>query len=291
MVPSALRCLRSRSTAAVLPYATSSGIAFASGTVLPSDPAVALGNGKVHRVPVLSGSNRDEARLTTMYAELLAGAFTADSYRRTLRNAFGSRADEVEREYPAGEDPGLAFATMDTDRVFACPQLETTRLLAKAVTTRRGGKAVPGVWGYEFADRGAPTYAPYFAKRPAGAAHASELAYLFDLRGPAPYHGTAPAGLTVIQHKLGNELIAEWTRFARTGRATWRPFANPAYKNPSHANSADRGPTDGRSAYESSADRDLADHRSAYVRSFAPGAIGRTDAWTVHRCGFWRGTP
>lgn len=63
----------------------------------------------------------------------------------------------VERVYPAGADPGLAFATMDTDRVFACPQLRTGRDLSRVTRT----------CGYEFDDPDAPTYSQYFGTRPA----------------------------------------------------------------------------------------------------------------------------
>ncbi|WP_378738956.1 hypothetical protein [Nocardia brasiliensis] len=50
---------------------------------------------------------------------------------------------------------------MDTDRVFACPQLATSRALATRTPT----------YGFEFVDPDAPTLVPYYSARPAGAAH------------------------------------------------------------------------------------------------------------------------
>ncbi|AHH97126.1 carboxylesterase/lipase family protein [Kutzneria albida] len=196
-----LECLRDKHFEDLLRYEAGFGPAYGTPT-LPQDPVLALRRGEVNRVPVLSGNTRDEARLTTMYSELLAGPFTVDGYTSLLRTTFGEeRAAAIEGAYPAGADPGLAFATMDTDRVFACPQLATNRELAR----------VTRVHGYEFADEDAPTYSQYFGPRPPGAAHGSELAYLFDLRGGAPYRGTQHAELTAPQRELGDTMIDAWT--------------------------------------------------------------------------------
>jgi para-nitrobenzyl esterase len=238
----ALRCLRHThpDPADLLKYeAAGFGPAFGTGT-LPENPVTALAAGRVHPVPVLSGNTRDEARLTTMLVELLAGPFTAQSYDSVLRTTFGAGvAGAIERTYPAGADAGLAFATMDTDRVFACPQLETGHQLARVSRT----------YGYEFADPDAPTYSMYFSPRPPGASHAAELAYLFDLRGGAPYRGTTHAELTAPQQALANSMIDIWTDFARTGRVPWP--TQPA------------------------------------VQSLAPRRIGPVDGWAEHHCALW----
>ncbi len=234
--PEALRCLRHEhpDVRDLLEFQAGFGPAYGTAT-LPQNPEVALAGGHVHRVPVLSGNNRDEARLTTMYAELLAGAFTPQTYDSVLRQAFDApRAEAVEREYAVGTDAGLTFAAMDTDRVFACPQLQTGRELARVTRT----------YGYEFADPDAPTYSQYFGTRPPGASHGAELAYLFDLRSGAPYRGTTPTELTPPQRELGDTMIDIWTSFARTGRAPWPTLPTVQSLAPQRI-----GPTDGWSAH------------------------------------------
>ncbi|GAA3865800.1 carboxylesterase family protein [Saccharothrix violaceirubra] len=205
-------CLRGRSTEELLRHEAGFGPAYGTPT-LPENPVTAVAAGRVHRVPVLSGNTRDEARLTTMYAELPLGrTLTAQEYAEALRVAFGAdRAAAVLREYPAGADAGAALSALDTDRVFACPQLRTGRDLARFTP----------VHAYEFADPDAPTSSMYFGQRPAGASHGSELAYVFDLR-VGPYAGLTPTSLTPRQRALSDTMIDNWAGFVRTGTVPWR---------------------------------------------------------------------
>ena len=137
-----MSCLRGKG-AACSPRSPRSSFGPAYGTaVLPVDPAQAVRRGRVLPVPVLSGSTHDEARLTTMIVELLAGPVTAERYRPCCAPRSGRRGRRHRADYPdAGSDPGLAFATMDTDRVFACPQLRTDRALS--VQPERTGSSSP----------------------------------------------------------------------------------------------------------------------------------------------------
>jgi para-nitrobenzyl esterase len=231
----AITCLRGKSPAALLGAVTRTGAAFDPAydtTTLPEDPAPALRRGRIHRVPVLSGNNHDEARLTTMIIELLAGKLTPDTYRAALRSTFGrSKAEAIEHHYPvpAGGDAGLAFATMDTDRVFVCPQLQTSQALARRTRT----------YGFEFAEPSAPTLSPYYGARPPGAAHTSELASLFDLRNGGPYQGTKKTELTPAERELGNTMIDTWTAFARTGRTAWPAYPTVQSLAPQHIGPVD----------------------------------------------------
>ncbi|WP_051499298.1 carboxylesterase/lipase family protein [Nocardia sp. BMG51109] len=202
-------------------------------------------------VPVLSGTTRDESRLTTMYAEFTTGPLTRERYEQVLTQAFGTAADEVRSRYPLrdyDDQPRLAFSAIDTDRVFACPQLATGRRLA----------AGSAVYAYEFADRTAPTMSPFLTDMPAGAAHGSELAYLFGARSGGPWGpGFAPQPLSAEQRDLSDAMIRAWTGFARTGRPaeTWPAFTP---------------------------DRPRA-------HTFALGAADSTDVATAHHCDLWDG--
>jgi para-nitrobenzyl esterase len=213
--PGAIACLRAKSVSELLPY--EGGFGPAVGTsVLPVDPSEALRLGRFHRVPVLSGNTRDEMTLTTMLAEYLQGRrIDRRQLRSLLEERFGSDAAAIEQRYRvASADPSEAFAAIDTDRAFACPQLSTTAALSRYTSS----------YGYEFADRTAPTYSLWLNDLEPGASHASELAYLFDLRSGAPYRGLISVDLTADQRKLADRMIDHWTSFARSGKPGWPRF-------------------------------------------------------------------
>lgn len=245
-------CLRDVEPERLAPYTPRFGIATGTRT-LPVQPDEALTSGRFHRVPVLSGSNRDESRLTAMFVEYLTGPITQERHDALLDRTFGPDADAVRSHYPVAEydnDPTLAFAAIETDRVFVCPQLATDRQLAHHTPT----------YGYEFADRTAPTYTPFLTDLPPGAAHASELAYLFGLRFGGPWGpGMQPVELDTAQRELGDKMIDYWTQFAHTGHPD-TPGAWPSF-----------------------------DAGNPYVQSLAtgPDGIGQVDAAAEHQCGLW----
>ncbi len=102
---------------------------------LPEHPVEATLAGKVHPVPVISGSTRDEARLLVTLETLANGLFGGmdeDDYRERLDEAFGDDAAAIEETYPASAypSPEVAWATVLTDRVWAKPALEQHRAYA-----------------------------------------------------------------------------------------------------------------------------------------------------------------
>ena len=167
--------------------------------ILPERPDQALAAGRFSRIPVMSGTTRDEQRLATAF---LPQAFTEEGYQQLLSDAFGDRAPEVALRYPssASGSSAVAWAAVATDRVWSCTQLTADRRLATRTPT----------YAYEFADRGAPTQFPFPPGLPPGAYHASELAYLFDLPGFVP-------AFTPAQQELADQLIRYWGQFAATG--------------------------------------------------------------------------
>lgn len=209
--PEALRWLREQPASKVLGHAGKFGIAAFGGTVLPIHPAEALRQGRSHAVPVLSGFNRHEGRAMALGQMLLAGGkpMTEDEYRGLLGKAFGSRAREVEAVYPRTKDdtPALAWSAIYTDRMFAWPQLEATRLLARRAPA----------FAFEFAAPDAPGLLPFFPGFPPGAMHSGELPFLFEC-GNSPIDMTGKhVPLTDEQRALAATMVRYWTRFARTG--------------------------------------------------------------------------
>ncbi|GAA2776361.1 carboxylesterase/lipase family protein [Saccharopolyspora taberi] len=163
--------------------------------VLPELPDDALRAGRFHRVPMIAGGTRDEARLfVALFFDV-----NADSYRQLLAESFGADADRVALEYPPGENPALAWADITGDRAWALSTWDFAHALAPRVPT----------YFYEFADRSAPPIVPFPEGFPPGAHHSAEVAYQFDLR--------EPADLDAEQWRLAEAMNAYWATFARTG--------------------------------------------------------------------------
>ncbi|MGY4772782.1 carboxylesterase/lipase family protein [Kribbella sp. CWNU-51] len=207
-----LHCLRDLDTEKVFAESGAFGSVAYGTQTLPVEPGKAIRAGLFPKIPVLSGHTKDEARAIAALAELLQAPVTAANYRSLLVEAFGDRAAEVEAAYPASaySAPGqsadlsaaLAWSAMDTDRVFACTQQASTKAFARKA---------PATYAYEFADPAAPGYVLFPPGFPTGSSHASELNYLFDAAGGAPYQ------LTETQEKLATQLRRYWTNFARSG--------------------------------------------------------------------------
>jgi para-nitrobenzyl esterase len=171
------------------------------GATLPESPADALPAGRFHRVPLLLGATRDEARFFVgLFADLTGNPVTAESYPRLLREAFGVAADEVAARYPLDRfpAPSLAWAQVCTDRAWARPAWELAGAVAAHTRT----------WFAEFADPDAPAPVP-LPGLPTGALHGSELAYQFDVPG-------APV-LSPAQRDLAEVMNRYWTTFAAAG--------------------------------------------------------------------------
>ncbi|MFB7630361.1 carboxylesterase/lipase family protein [Streptomyces sp. NPDC056149] len=244
----ALSCLRGKPAAALLSANTDFQQVSYGTPLVPQRPVTALREGRFHKVPVLQGHTRDEMRafVATLQHQQ---PITADSYRALLRDTFGDRARQRAAVYsPAAYGtPALAWAALNTDRVFACPTLATGRLLARQTPT----------YAYEFADRQAPNVGyPESPQLPLGAAHATELPYLFDLGG-------RHARFTAAQDALAGQMVDYWTTFAHTGAPNARDL--PRWPRMSTGDTA------------------------PYVQQFntGPGGIHRADFLTDHHCRLW----
>ncbi|WP_245566709.1 MULTISPECIES: carboxylesterase/lipase family protein [Thermocrispum] len=167
---------------------------------LPVEPEQAIRKGLFNRVPVLSGSTKDEATSWTSVYD--AGKpMSETTYRTVLQETFGDDADTISERYPLHDypTPANAWAAIVTDDSWACSQYRITRRLAERVP----------VYHYEFADPSPPPLGPE-PGIPTGAQHASELWYFFDLLGMAP-------PLTEDQRKLAEQMIDYWASFVTSG--------------------------------------------------------------------------
>jgi para-nitrobenzyl esterase len=248
-----IECLRSLPAAELVAHPLSAAFsrpAFGNQTLL-ENPAIVLREGRIHRVPVLTGHTRDEGRL---FAALFFDVpETDEEYRALLDAAFGDQAARVAATYPARSEgsPGLTWAAIITDRVWVCPTLAGNRLLTRVVPT----------YAYEFADRDAPGGIPGTGSDfPLGAYHSAELQYLFDFIDEEER-------LTPEQRELAERMIGYWANFAAAGDPNgpalplWPPFR----------------------------DDDLAPHVQR-LAPVADG-LGSVDVAAEHRCAFWASLP
>lgn len=199
----AIACLRTKPAAELVTTWQGAVIqtpAAYGGRVLPTDPRIVLARGDFHRVPVITGTTRDEA---TLSAGALPRPFTDSAYRGLLGEAFDDDAGAIAAKYAASGDvsPGQAWSNVMTDRVFTCNQLEDARLLARWTPT----------YVFEFSDPTPPTgYFTFPDDVEAGAFHSSEVAYFFAV-------AFFETHFTPEQERLVAAMIGYWSRFAASG--------------------------------------------------------------------------
>jgi para-nitrobenzyl esterase len=200
-------CLRGKSASDVLSAQSNAGWSpVVGGAVLPSQPAHALASGQYNRVPLLQGTNHDEGRLFAgLQFDARGAPLTAAQYPAVIQARVGAaNAPRVLAAYPlsAYPSPDLAYAAVFTDSAFSCPALQADRLAVRS-----------GVYGYEFSDPNPPNDIGLTFSFPLGAAHSTELAYVFQRM---VFLDTLPP-FTPAQLDLSNQIIGYWTRFAATG--------------------------------------------------------------------------
>jgi len=203
-------CLRALTVEQVLAHENPAGyVTNIDGRVLPLSIDAALSTGEFNRVPVMNGSNHDEWRLFVALNDVFAGIIpTPANYPQivaaTLRIPVAATGPIIAL-YPPGTttlSTELALGAVGTDAVFACPAHFASALTSQFVPT----------FGYEFNDENAPEDFLPFVGFPYGAAHASELQYLFNLR-----HAFPVTPLTADQQQLAGNMVDYWTEFAESG--------------------------------------------------------------------------
>src|SRR5580700_9824711 len=178
------------------------------GTVLTQSIGTALASGDFSHVPVIDGTNHDEWRLFIAIFQPLTGPVTAANYQNMIASTASVSAAEAAvaaAHYPLRNfaSPAEALGAVGTDAIFACPALTMDRDLSRFTPT----------FAYEFNDEHAPErFLPPVTGFSYGAAHASELQYLFHLN-----ESEFPGPLTPQQQRLSASMQRYWTNFARSG--------------------------------------------------------------------------
>jgi para-nitrobenzyl esterase len=211
-------CLRAVPVATVLADENAGGYTpDLDGRVLRQSIGTALQRGQFNRVPVIMGTNHDEWRLFVALGRLEGGpAVTAANYLPEIQATLGASAAvaaQIAAQYPLASfsSPSVALGAVGTDAIFACPSLQAVSLVSKFTPT----------FSYEFNDENAPERFLPSAGFPYGAAHASEIQYLFGITTQIP------AALTPAQQTLAAQLKGYWTSLAKHGRPA--PAGQPAW--------------------------------------------------------------
>jgi para-nitrobenzyl esterase len=166
--------------------------AIVDGWVIPEQPAKIFAEGKQLRIPVLVGSNADEA---TVFPDG-GNPKTIGEYKDYLRGDTGKYSDDEFRLYPAESDAAVPaqFLRLEDDS-FAYGAYS----LAESVT-RSGQKAY--LYYFTFAETGKRAHL--------GAYHGEELKFLSDTF-PADWEHSRD------DEELGKAVRGYWIQFAKTG--------------------------------------------------------------------------
>jgi para-nitrobenzyl esterase len=177
------------------------------GDVLPAAPLTAFAAGRGSRVPLLIGSNRDEARLFLVAASTID--LIDDPALSMVAGAYGLPADGL-AQYRAnrpGAGPGDIAAAVITDWFFRVPSIRV------AETRATGGAG--HTWMYRF-DYPAPA-----DNQGLGACHGVEIPFVFGNVGLAETHpriGGAPSPAVTDQaHRV-------WVDFITRGDPGWAAY-------------------------------------------------------------------
>jgi para-nitrobenzyl esterase len=214
-------CLRALPVSTILASQGGGETPDLDGRVLRQSILTALQTGEFNRVPVIMGTNHDEWRLFVGLG-VLAGAPepSAANYAAEIAGTAGTSSPaiiaEIEAKYPLSGFASAADAVgaVGTDKIFACPSLEAVSLLSQFTPT----------FSYEFNDENAPERFVPSNGFDYGAAHASEIQYLFNITTPVP------GPLSAAQQVLAAQMKGYWTSQARFGKpATFRQPAWPLF--------------------------------------------------------------
>ncbi len=166
--------------------------------VLPESPYEAFAAGRQAAVPVLVGSNAEEARSLIDVSKVTASTFAAD-----LAKSFGPLPPALADAYPHRTDNEAREARLGLERDlrFGWDMWAWARL--QAVTGKNN------VYYYSFEQR--PPFPAESVYAGWGASHFAELWYVFDHLDQQPWRWTK------ADRRIAGSMSDYWVNFARTG--------------------------------------------------------------------------
>jgi para-nitrobenzyl esterase len=179
--------------------------AIVDGWVVPEQPAKIFAEGKQLKIPVLVGSNADEATVFGLVAPK-----SVNEYKAYLQRDTGRSADQEFAAYPAGSDAAIPeqFLKYHND-------LFSYGAYSLAQTTAHCGQSA---YLYLF------TYAEKGKRAKLGAYHGQEL-YFLSNSYPTDWEHDAD------DERLGQAIREYWVQFAKTGNPNFHGLPEwPAYE-------------------------------------------------------------
>jgi para-nitrobenzyl esterase len=181
--------------------------------VLPASPYDAFTSGQQNDVPLLLGSNADEARALTDVSHVTAATFNKD-----LEQSVGALPPQLVAAYPHATDAEARQAQLGLERDlrFGWDMWAWARLQAAT------GKSP--VYYYSF--RQQPPFPAGSVYAGWGASHYAELWYVFDHLDQEPWRWTK------ADRRVAEEMSSYWANFARAGNPNgpslpqWPTFTN-----------------------------------------------------------------
>jgi para-nitrobenzyl esterase len=185
--------------------------------VLPLSPYEAFASGQQNDVPLLIGSNAEEARAMVDVTHETAATFDSD-----LEHSVGQLPPALVAAYPhaTDEEARQAQLGLERDLRFGWDMWAWARLQA--------GTGQSPVFYYSF--RQQPPFPASSVYAGWGASHFAELWYVFDHLDQSPWNWTA------ADRKLAMEMSSYWINFARSGDPngpdlpSWPAFADAESK-------------------------------------------------------------
>jgi para-nitrobenzyl esterase len=178
--------------------------AFAAGPTsgteyLPLDPVEAMRDGKAHRVPLIVGTNAEEAKLFGRFIKLLP--MTEPMIERLLANADPAERERITSAYPGYPDPS-ACIQFGSDFAFGS--------IAWQIAEAHSRHAPTYLYRYDYATR-------TLKWSGLGATHATELLAVFDVYRTRFGRLLTAAADRRTALRVSDEIQANWRAFARTG--------------------------------------------------------------------------
>lgn len=169
------------------------------GVALPVQPVDAIARGLASDVPLIIGTNRDEGTILTWASGVDLGSVTFESLPHQLDETTGGLGHKLVDAYRSARPNASAsdiFVAIQGDRMMRMPSI---RLVEARVTS---GASPTFMYLFCWDDGG-----------PLGAAHALEIAFVFDNLG----RFLVPE-ITPDRQVLAEQMSGGWVSFARTGR-------------------------------------------------------------------------
>lgn len=178
------------------------------GHLLPDEPRKIFAEGRQARVPVLIGSNSDEAR------SLITVRVRAETFAEDFARAFLPLPPELMSLYPTATDEEAygARAALERDLRFGWDMRAWARLHASAAP----------VFMYHFSRT--PPFSPGSPLAGDGACHWAELPYVFDQLDQWP------GDWTDEDRRLASRMAGYWVNFAAHGDPNAGAVTWPAYE-------------------------------------------------------------